>query len=77
MSDLKPCPFCGGDAEADLYQRFRAYQTGEPLDQPAVYCTQCSAQIAHYPGDIGLSRDETMEFVVECWNARQRSSDNG
>ena len=67
---LLPCPFCGGVAELDHYQPFRAYRTGEPLDQPAVYCTECSAQIAHYPKDVGLDRTDTAELVMAAWNTR-------
>jgi len=69
-TELLPCPFCGGVAELDHYQPFRAYRTGEPLDQPAVYCTECSAQIAHYPKDIGLDRTDTAELVMAAWNTR-------
>lgn len=68
-----PCPFCGGEAETDLMQPFRNYRTGEPLTQPAVYCTSCSAQIAHYPGDVDLSRDETMALALGAWNTRADS----
>ena len=69
-----PCPFCGGEAETDLMQPFRHYRTGEPLSQPAVYCTVCSAQIAHYPGDVDLSRDETMDLALTAWNTRAVNS---
>ena len=75
MSDeLKPCPFCGGEAEMDYYQPFRHYRTGEPLDQPAVYCRDCSAQIAHYPGDLSLSREETAEIVIAAWNTQPKEN---
>lgn len=70
MTELLKCPFCGGEAEMDYMQPFRHYRTGELLDQPAVYCRDCSAQIAHYPGDLSLSRDETAEIVVTAWNTR-------
>lgn len=73
LPELLPCPFCGGEAESDLSQPFRHYYTGEPLSQPAVYCTVCSAQIAHYPGDVDLSRDETMDLALTAWNTRADS----
>lgn len=69
-ADLLPCPFCGGEAEMDHYQPFRNYRTGAPLDQVAIYCTVCNAQISHYPGDLSLSREETAEIVVAEWNRR-------
>ncbi len=68
--ELKPCPFCGGGAEMDHHQLFRHYRTGEPLDQIAVYCRECSAQIAHHHGDLSISREETAEIVVAAWNTR-------
>lgn len=55
-------------------QPFRHYRTGEPLSQPAVYCTHCSAQIAHYPGDVDLPRDETMDLALTAWNTRAVNS---
>lgn len=68
-----PCPFCGGEAETDIMQPFRDYRTGVLLSQPAVYCTICSAQIAHYPDDVDLSRDETMALALTAWNTRADS----
>lgn len=68
--ELKPCPFCGGDAEIDTSQSFRHYQNGQLLDQVSVYCVDCSANISWYPGYLNLDRCETIEFCIEAWNAR-------
>lgn len=70
MIEPKACPFCRGPAEVDYMQPFRAYQTGNLLDQPAIYCTVCCAQISHYMKDVGLDRDDTMALVLEAWNTR-------
>jgi len=68
--ELKPCAHCGEPAEMDMYSPFRHYRTGEPLTQVSVYCTGCSANVSWYPGDLSLSREETVEHVTELWNAR-------
>lgn len=68
--ELKPCPFCGGDAEIDTSQSFRHHQNGQLLDQVSVYCVDCSANISWYPGDLDLDRYETIEFCIEAWNTR-------
>lgn len=68
--ELKPCPFCGEDAEVDTRQAFRHYRTGEPLEQVAVFCTGCCANISWYPGDLNSDRDATEEFCITAWNTR-------
>jgi len=72
---LMPCPFCGSAAEMDTRQGFRHYRTGEPLEQVSIYCTSCSAEISHYPGDLDCDRDATIELCVTTWNRRAGDSD--
>ena len=48
MTDLKPCPFCGGDAIA----------VGDTIsDSPYIMCEYCGTQTVEYP-----SRDEAVEL---------------
>lgn len=64
--DLLPCPFCGGDAEMDTKQAFRA-MNGRMEDAIAVYCRQCVAQIDVCYSDVP---DIEPSQVVEMWNTR-------
>ncbi|MFC3163106.1 Lar family restriction alleviation protein [Ciceribacter thiooxidans] len=71
MADLLPCPFCGGEAEQDFQQAYRAMQTGRIDHGAAVYCTGCNANMIMCRGDHPeLSDDERMTVMVEDWNRR-------
>ena len=57
--DLKPCPFCGGEAALTNY-----------VIEAAVKCARCPATItvAHGPYD-----DTGVEGAVDAWNTRTAS----
>ena len=61
MNDLKPCPFCGAEAEIFKDVTFRA-ETGEKIDEIKffVWCTECTALVC---GD-------TEEIAMQAWNRR-------
>lgn len=65
---LKPCPFCGGDAELDSQQAYRPL-SGAPAvgTRVVIYCVQCSAEIGTCHEDVPNIRSEE---VVEQWNRR-------
>lgn len=71
MSKLKPCPFCGGEAE--IYVEY----DGDGALKYHAYCENCAAgsrKIMVHPS----SRDHIGE-VVEAWNRRaepERTCDN-
>lgn len=65
--ELKPCPFCGGEAESDSMQAFRELSSGNISDAVAVYCRDCGAQISICKPDVP---DITIEQVVGMWNTR-------
>jgi hypothetical protein len=73
MNELKPCPFCGGDAELDTRQGFVYLKSGQPRhgSRMTVYCRECGA-------DIGICREDVPdvypELVVEMWNRRTSST---
>lgn len=58
MTELKKCPFCGGEAEAYSYDAYDGYQ-GD-LAVWRVQCQQCRAFIQR----------GTKEEAIEAWNRR-------
>lgn len=60
MSDLKPCPFCGGDADIG----------GDENEEYAVaFCTGCGNATDGY-----LVDECGAEFASEAWNTRADSN---
>lgn len=56
MTELKPCPFCGGEAVLD-----RLIPITRPL-QYFVYCKSCAVESAGYPN---------RQLAIKAWNTRQ------
>lgn len=57
MSDLKPCPFCGGKAEV--------YETTDSCGRNVSYmveCEKCEAGSGYYDGD--------RQLAIDAWNKR-------
>ena len=69
---LKPCPFCGGQAELDSKQAFREFVSGKISDAVAVYCTKCSAEISVCVPDVP---DIQPEQLVDMWNTQSPVED--
>lgn len=58
MTDLKPCPFCGGDAEI-IYRESAARPPN--WDKSFVQCRRCEAE---------SNWEETIEQAITAWNTR-------
>lgn len=54
MIELKPCPFCGGEAV------YMDSHTNPDRPQPTIECIDCSCRMAEL----------NKEFLIECWNRR-------
>lgn len=71
QSELKPCPFCGGDAECDSRQAFRALSSGRIGNRFAIYCTSCNADMGFCYDDIESCNHEAAEMeIIAVWNTR-------
>jgi len=64
---LLRCPFCGGQAEMDTRQGYRALGTGRMGNRIAIYCRSCDADMGVCIEDVP---DITPEQVAEMWNRR-------
>lgn len=69
-NELKPCPFCGGDAEMNTHQHYRAINF--KLDTSvAIYCRSCSVTMALARLDNPDASTETLaDVLVKTWNTR-------
>lgn len=56
---LKPCPFCGGEARIYVYDHFDEYQGN--LTTYRVECAKCWASVGLYTTD---------KKAIEMWNRR-------
>lgn len=74
MTDIPkplPCPFCGGEAETDTMQAFRALSTGRLENAAAVYCHACTNQMTVCYSDVSdIPRDTVMADLIIAWNRR-------
>jgi Restriction alleviation protein Lar len=72
---LLPCPFCGGEAECDSQQPYRALSSGRIGTRFAIYCTSCDADMGFCREDIE-SRDweAAAEQIIAAWNTRHTAT---
>lgn len=74
MVALKPCPFCGGDAESDMMQGFRRMKDGALSNAVAIYCTKCTAQVQMCHEDFKeYAPEDLLTMLTEAWNRRGRN----
>ena len=57
---LKPCPFCGGEANIAYNAKRKIYKQDKYTTGTAIYCSVCEAQM-FYP---------TTKLAVTSWNRR-------
>lgn len=66
MTELKPCPFCGG--EADEYEGY--YGNG-------IYCMMCGAMVGEpIHEEYRITERVSHERAAKAWNTRTASGDD-
>ncbi len=71
MTELKPCPFCGG--EAYLETRHRAFVKAQTTRVAYVRCTKCEARSARFElkaYGCSSSSAEANRKAIEAWEMR-------
>lgn len=72
LTELKPCPFCGGAPELDTMRAYRALGSAKLSGAVAIYCCDCAADIALCWDDYPTHHvDDLIGMVTEAWNRRQ------
>jgi Lar family restriction alleviation protein len=76
MNELKPCPFCGGQAKLHRWDM----EMGEGwilIELFFVKCDMCKAEIGDYKSTSRYREDGTVEIIEDCktkiieaWNRR-------
>lgn len=69
-NELKPCPFCGGEAELDYEQGFFV-ASGKSEKRVAIYCTKCDADMGMCYSDFPeYDHDQMAAILADKWNTR-------
>lgn len=70
MTDkLKPCPFCGGEAQVAMPQlTIQSLNTTFNIDTYCVYCPKCQMYFGYTPKHKGIY--DTEQEAIKAWNRR-------
>lgn len=63
-NELKPCPFCGGEAE---FYPAACIEQGWYI--ATVQCVSCAAQVCSKPG-LDRTEQEANDSAIKAWNTR-------
>ena len=61
MSELKPCPFCGGEAD---------YRTENFGGRIWVQCTVCGVSTSRYDANEVVDRKDGKAWATQAWQRR-------
>lgn len=74
-SELKPCPFCGGEAKLHMWN----YEMNDRIltEDSFIKCGTCGAEIEGFKSEVKLFEDGTLQVIrdgakesTEAWNRR-------
>lgn len=81
-TDLKPCPFCGGEAEL-LRTKCTAPYLDELVKEFSVMCRRCATRTASYVGKYDFDRNHILlctkdgrKEAIDAWNRRANDEEN-
>lgn len=60
MIDLKPCPFCGGEA-----MLINTFALG--CESKSVHCIKCKAKVNNFSA---YTEERSAEIAIDAWNRR-------
>lgn len=66
MTELKPCPFCGGEA----YYRTPQHEKGTAFDIMMIECKKCGASPYAVSVYENASDSDKKTVIAEYWNRR-------
>lgn len=74
--ELKPCPFCGADAEFETIPLWHGSRGYHGCYEFKIRCKKCGAQ-PNYPQNdtVYRSTNEAIENVIKAWNRRPQEKD--
>lgn len=79
-NELKPCPFCGGEAERSCIARRKVIPCSDVENDASlqtelsmqVYCTECDAKVSASAQDV----DDLVNKAVDAWNTRANEAND-
>lgn len=66
MSELKPCPYCGGDAKRKSIGKYRVIKGRGQSYLATVGCRSCNGKAT----SAAFDRETAWEYAEETWNRR-------
>lgn len=67
--DLKPCPFCGGEA---LIKYDKRMSNGCKVDMAMIFCNSCGCRTPEFAHSIDdFDKEKFEDTLVSHWNQRK------